>query len=410
MMDSQRYKTKHSRRLSGAEQDDNLRNATVSPFGGSFQFRLTPDRLVRTISAADAGDPREQMTLFSTIIEKEPILGAHLQTRKLGVLSRAWYVRSKQHADIALEIDRLLVDVGLRGAMSTLLDAIGYGYAGVVVDWLPGGSGIAGFVNISQDRWLFDAAGNPALMGQLGKEAVPLSAYHRAQIMYMQADRSGLPCRAGLLRALLWLHVFKTTGFRDWNRYLERFGMPYILGRIPSGDYADEGKRDKLLRSLLNIRSDGVGVGTTETDMQLLTAPAGGTDAYAQHQRYCDELITLMVLGQLASSATSSGLSKGGLQESVRQDLMISDSSMLQQVIQSTIINPLCQMKYGLTGHDIGFYIDCEDQEDLNLRADRDTKLALAAGKRLGASYIMETYGVPLEDMPTPGNAQTTGA
>lgn len=400
-----------TRGLSMADRSDDLLLSIISDYQEASKYRLTPSRLVQIITDADAGDPREQAALFPTLLEKEPLLAAHLNTRRLAVLSKPWRVQSKKQPELAAEISDALAKAGLQKAMGWLLAAVGHGYAGVAVDWLEGGAGIAGFRPIANDRWLFDEGGNPALSGADGRP-IPLAEFHPAQIMFLVNDgAAGLPCRAGLLRTLLWLHMFKNAAFTEWNRFLERFGMPFLLGKIPSGDFSDEKKRKDLLASLLQVRSGGAGVGTTETTMDLLNGAAGNnSEAFESHQRYCDEIMTLTVLGQLASSDRGSGLSQGGMQEEVRQDLLEADCAMLSEVVQNRLVDWLCRLRYGLDDtSDMCFVIDCQKAEDLNVRADRDEKIARAAGCKLKRDYVAEVYGVDLEE-PEPEPAMIPGA
>ena len=216
--------------------DGDLRAMSVSIYDGlAARLRLTPDRLVNIISNADNGDPREQAVLFSTILEKEPIVAAHLQTRRLAVQSCPWSVQSETNQKLADEITAELRAAGLTKAVGHLLDCIGTGYSGVVVDWAKGGAGIRGFVPISPDVWTFDEGGFPAISTVDGRNEEPLANFHPAQIIYIVNDgKAGLPCRRGVMRTLLWMHLFKNSSFRDWGVFLERFGIPFILGKIPS--------------------------------------------------------------------------------------------------------------------------------------------------------------------------------
>lgn len=401
------YKPDDNRRLTESDRDIDLLLAGVSDSSG-IQYRLTPERLVQIITSADAGDPREQAALFETILEKEPVIAAHLQTRRLAVMSRPWRIVSESKPDIAAELTKTLSRAGMQKAMSWLLDAVFVGYAGVAVDWNPGGAGITGFREIHPDRWVFDDGGNPALIGANGRP-IPLGEYHPAQILYLSNNaRPGLPCRTGIMRTLLWLHLFKNSAFRDWNRFLERFGMPFLLGKIPSGDFNDDAKREKLLRSLMQVRSGGSGIGTTETDMQMLNGASGSnSDAYEAHQRYCDQIMTLVILGQLASSDKGSGLSAGGMQEEVRKDILEADCGMLRDVIQTRLVEWICRLKYGMADvDDVAFVIDSQDAEDLNTKANRDAQISAASGRRLTRDYVMQTYGVELEEESIPAQQE----
>ena len=384
-----------------AADDDDLLQATIDEL--DMPWRLTPERLVRVISSADSGDPRDQAALFDWMVEKETRIQWHLQTRRLAVLSRPWEVRSESRPELALQLTDGLRTAGLQKALSWLLEAVAVGYSGVIVDWLPGAAGITGFRPIAKGSFVFDAGGNPAITGaDLQHHA--LASFPPGQVMYMRNYfASGLPCRAGLLRTLLWLHVFKSSSFRGWNRFLERFGMPFVMGKIPSGDFQDASKRRELMTSLLAIRSEGAGVGTTETEMQLINAAGSGDSAraYEAHQRYCDETATLLILGQLASSDRGSGLSQGGMQEEVRQDLLESDAAALAEVVNNGLLRWLLQYAHGISElGDLQFVIDAEDAEDLNIKSERDERIVRATGLPLTREYAMRTYGIELAEQP----------
>jgi len=154
----------------------------------------------------------------------------------------------------------------------------------------------------------------------------------------------------------------------------------------------------------MGIRSGGAGVGTVETEMQILNGASGSNQqAYEGFQRYCDEIMTLVILGQRASSDAAGGLSRGTAQEAVRQDLLAADCGVIEEAVQKTCVEWLCRLKYGMAdAGDIRFKIDCALPEDMNVRAERDLKISQATGCRLSRKYAMETYGVELEEPAPP--------
>ncbi len=363
--------------------------------------RLTPDRLQRIITSADGGQPYEQAALFDVMLEKEPRFAAHLQTRRLAVLRCKWRIENPDDPKGAENIENMLNTAGIREAMGQLLRAIGTGYSAVMVDWARGGASIKGFSPIASDRFVFDEAGFPAILPDAG-EPLPLSGFAPAQILYTTADgQCGIPTRSGLLRTLMWLYLFKNTNFTLWNQFLERFGVPFILGKLPSGDFNDTKKRAELLRSIMNVRSGGGGVGTTETDMQTINGASGSNEqAFADFQKYCDETATLVILGQLASSDHAGGLSSGTAQDQVRQDILESDCQLISKQLQKLVD---WYIRFTVGEEAVGkfkFVIDCEKPEDMNIRATRDAQIAAAAGCRLSKKYAEETYGVQLEEIP----------
>ncbi len=390
-------KPKKTPKLTWEAEDEKLLSVIIPALPG-IEGKLTARDVVSIIASADSGDPREQAALFLTMQEKEPIISAHLSTRRLAVLGCPYTIQSKTNKKQAEEIQSMLQKAKLRKAISHLLDAVGTGYSGVIVDWEVGGGYINGFKEIASSSWIFDEAGNPALSGVM-QMPTPLTEYHPAQIIYVTHEgKAGLPCRKGLMRTLLWMYLFKNGGFREWTTFLERFGIPFIVGKIPPSDFNDVPARNKLKRALLEVRGGGVGIGTTETEVEFLNAVAtGNTDAFEAFQRYCDEIITLTILGQLASSDSASGLSKGSAQEKVRQDILEADVLMIQDVLQK-LIEYYCQMAYGWQdAKDIEIIFEYQPPENLESKANMFLTLSQAAGRVVNQNQIYDVFGVKLE-------------
>ena len=100
----------------------------------------------------------------------------------------------------------------------------------------------------------------------------------------------------------------------------------------------------------MGIRSGGAGVGTTETEMQILNgASSGNQQAYEGFQRYCDEIMTLVILGQRASSDAAGGLSKGTAQAAVRQEIERCSGSQFDPVFARIMLEIIAEdASYGL--------------------------------------------------------------
>lgn len=183
-----KYAKKNENQTSGlfrVRDDDDLLSSTLSLLTHMTELKLDARRVARIIQDADSGDPREQAELFATLQEKEPIIGAHLQTRRLAVMGCPLHIDSKKHPKEAEDIQGMLQKAGVRKAVSAMLDAIGTGYAGVAVDWAPGGAKVNGFSPISPNAFVFDAAGNPALYSITGSPK-PLADDPPGQILYIE--------------------------------------------------------------------------------------------------------------------------------------------------------------------------------------------------------------------------------
>ena len=223
--------------------------------------KLNANLIRRLLAAANEGAPSEQAALYRILLEKEPAVTAHMQTRILAVLACDWSIQS---ADVkrAAEVRAILEKARIHALMRHLLDALALGYSGAAILWGEGGKEICAFKKIDPSNWQFDLAGNPALMTVSGKIR-SLAEYHPNQfVLHSHKLQSGISSRGGLLRPLVWLYFFKHYAMRDRARYLEKFGIPFLIARIRDDDFENESVRASILQSLAKIGSDGTGVVT----------------------------------------------------------------------------------------------------------------------------------------------------
>lgn len=372
-------------------------------------LRLTAPQLKAILDSAGDGSAADQAALFLDMREKEPLIEAHLGTRRMAVTGAPWQLTSKAHGKQAEELTGLLLRAGIGGLVGHLADAVPTGYAGAVIDWEEGGRDIRGFVPIHPTAFEFDQAGNPAVTLITGGTR-GLAEFHPWQFAFCRASgRPGIPTRTGLMRSLAWLWLFKHEGYRNWNRFVEKFGIPFIVGKLPDALWSDKTKRNDLLAALKRIGTDSAGVTAQGAEIEFLnTAQSGNADVFERLCRYLDELATLLILGQLATAQAGSGLSQGGMQESVRQDLAAADAAMLSEVIRRDVVEPLARLRYGWEdGRDLAFEIDTSPAEDLKAKAATYKLLTEVTGRYLDGAQIEAEFDVKLGESVA---AQPSGA
>ncbi len=353
----------------------------------------------RLLSGADEGMASELAALFQTILEKEPVAAAHLQTRVLSVLSCDWSVQGEDPAK-AREAERLLRDAKMHSLLRHLLDAIGTGYSGAAVLWGEGGSSIRGFKPVHPTNWTFDLLGNPGLLTRSGVER-PLASYHPFQfVFHTHSLKPGIPSRGGLLRSLVWLYFFKHYAMRDQARYLERFGMPFVLAKIRREDFDDSGVRSGILDSLAKVGSDGVAVVTEGSELQVVNGASASSADYKGWLEYIDEVFALLILGQTASSGKASGLSRGQMQENVRRDIIEADCRSLMETVDSQLLGPLEECLYGTRGT-LRFKLDYSSPESLTERA-QVLKSLSEAGFQADPAWVERSFGIQLRREQNP--------
>jgi phage gp29-like protein len=150
----------------------------------------------------------------------------------------------------------------------------------------------------------------------------------------------------GLIRPLAWLYVFKNLALKDLLRYIEKYGMPFIAARLD--EQAFEKERRKIAYLVRNFGSDGGGVFTKATELEMLHAPGSSGEVYFRFLEYSERAVARLILGQTSTSdSRDSNRSTAYVHNLVRHDLRADDCTALAATLRRELIRPLVQFNFG---------------------------------------------------------------
>lgn len=381
---------------------------------------LTPQKLAEIFREADAGDVLRQMELFEEIEEKDPHLFSQLQTRKNAVTGLDFEIipfdsddpRDKEIADfIESQIGSL---ESLEDVMTDLLDAIGKGFSVSEIMWGydEGHVVVNDIRSRHQKRFFWDTVDDSFKVRT--KEApdgifLPDSKF----IVHRYKARSGHPSRAGVLRVVSWMYLFKNYDIKDWIAFCEVYGMPLRLGKYQPG--ASEADKIALMQALIQIGADAAGIIPDGTTIDFITTEkASSTDLYERLARYCDEQISKAILGQTLTSDSGGGsFAQSKTHNEVRHDLTVADCKALAATLRRDLIRPLCIFNFGEDKRIPYLRFDCEESEDLEQTANILGTLIEKTGLKVPTSYIYKKFSIPKpegdEEVATPSPPQIGG-
>ncbi len=196
------------------------------------------------------------------------------------------------------------------------------------------------------------------------------------------------PYGEALLSRLYWVWFFKTNGFKFWSKFVEKYGMPLLVGKSSTGHNQD--MRDALLKahatSVLAISS------MDSVELHSASAVGNGSQAYETFDKNLERRIQKVVLGQTLTSGTDGSGSRalGDVHLEVQNAKYRADIRMITPTVQA-IINALCD----LNGWKRRQIILGEEKSLEPEKAERDVKLK-NAGAFLTPQYFKREYG--LED------------
>lgn len=195
------------------------------------------------------------------------------------------------------------------------------------------------------------------------------------------------PLGEALLSRLYWVWFFKNSGFKFWAKFVEKFGLPMMVGKTVG---KTEDMRDALLRA---HASSVLALGTTDSvEIQAANNSGNSSQTFETFDKNLERRIQKVILGQTLTSGTdnSGSRSLGEVHLEVQNAKYKADIRMIMPTIQA-IINALCDIN-GWERHRV---IIGEEKSLEEPKADRDVKLK-NAGAVLTPQYFKREYG--LED------------
>lgn len=331
-------------RWTAAEPGDRARWLQTSEY--------TPANVTRILEAANEGDIAELAIAAREILERNWEVIMAMQVRKSALTGLDWSVEpgddrqaSKEAAE-AFEAALKNSDtksglISFHGLADHLMDAVISPLAAAEIVWGAGGS-LAGFRPVGAWHFTFRNSETPLLVTADTPSGIPLPP---AKFIIHTHGSVGDPARAGLIRTLIWLHVFQNYPVKDLVSFVERYGMPFVVAKVDRSAWENErGVMRNLIRS---FGPNGGGVFTKSTELELLQASNSGGDVYFKLLEYTSRAITKVILGQLASSAESSGLSGGDAQSRVRTDLLEADARALESTVFAQLAAPWTKFNFG---------------------------------------------------------------
>lgn len=362
---------------------------------------LTPVKLAEIFKEADAGDVLRQMELFEEMEEKDPHLFSQLQTRKNAVTGLDFEIipfsddpRDKEIADFIEE--QINGIESLEDVETDLLDAIGKGFAVSEIMWGydEGHVVVREIKSRHQKRFFWDSLDDSfKVRTKDAPEGILLPA--NKFIVHRYKARSGHTSRAGILRVVAWMYLFKNYDLKDWVSFAEVYGLPLRLGKYAPG--ASEADKVALMQALIQIGADAAGIIPDGTSIDFITTEkTSSSDLYERLARYCDEQISKAILGQTLTSDSGGGsYAQSKTHNDVRHDLTVADCKSLASTLRRDLIRPLCIFNFEEDKRVPHIRFDCEESEDLTQTATIIGTLVNEVGLRVPTSFIYKKFSIP---------------
>lgn len=270
--------------------------------------------------------------------------------------------------------------------------AIFYGWGVAEVIWAPNPeTGLIDIADIKvrdRARFRWDRDGQLYLQTMTGLEAMPDRKFWT---MTTGADNDDEPYGLGLAHSLYWPVWFKRNDTKFWLTFVERFGQPTAMVKIPAGQINDPTTVQNAIDLLKNITTDAGLVVPDNVVIELLEAARTGTADYGGLYDAMDKAISKIVLSQTMTTDDGSSLSQAKVHAGVAGHVVKADGDLICESFNRTVARWWTEYNFPNAAPP-RVWRNTEPPEDLNARAERDGKIA-ALGYEPTEDYVLETYG-----------------
>lgn len=374
---------------------------------------LTPSKLTSICHEADQGDVYRQSELFEEMLHKDAYLFGLFNSRKLAVAKRDYEIvpaddKSNEEKEIADFVKRVLNGSRRwREDVENMLDAVPKGFSSAWIRWqiIPDEGGTVVFdrlESVKQKNFRFgkatDMKSDLNIIRHITDEKLVDGEeleLNKWVIAIIKAS-SGYPGESALMRPCVWPYLFKNFGWKAFMMFVEKFGMPFIVGKWMAG--AGTPEKEALQKAIEGVSTDSAMMISDTTSIEFPESSQKGTTVVV-HEKLIEMLkneLSVSVLGHTGTSQSTPGkLGSEDAAQEVRHDLVSSDGLALDYIISDQLIKPLVFFNYGPRQKYPYYKTKIEEPKNLLEMAQVDKYLS-DMGWKVPESYLTATYGRPI--------------
>lgn len=319
----------------------------------------------------------------------DPHLTAAMETRKSRTLSKDYKVVNEEGEENDEETD-IFNSIWFRDYVKMALDSRFFGYSVIQFGNRVGKS--FDYIKLVPREYVYPQkqavrespySNYPCLPLTIGKYA-PWTQY-----VGKRGDDLGLLAKAGPML------IYKKTAQGAWTEFAELFGAPFRMGKT---NIRDKALNDNMYFMLENMGRNAFGVFDHEDELEFIGDKK--SDAYEVYDKLIERAnseISKLILGSTMVMDDGSSQSQAEVHERTLEAIDKDDSLFIQEIVNNDLIPWLNQYHdFNITG-----VWKWDDAEKISKEEQfkRDIELIKTGKYEVPASYISETYGVPLTEV-----------
>ncbi len=263
-----------------------------------------------------------------------------IQSRKTGTLSMLWKIEPGKNPKLTDLVNHNFQTIDVLGLISNILDAIFFGYQVLEIIWKESESAklevrrieskpIEWFFYDKDNNLRFRARNNPQ------GEILPVNKF----LVPRHNPKYENPYGEALLGKCFWAVTIKNIGFRFWINFLEKYGMPLVIGQYTYPPSPEElANLSVRLQELINSQTIA-----TPSDVNIEIKDIGqskSVDLYLQLIKIANSEISKALLSETLTTELDSGSYAASVTHfKVRREIILGDKFLVEQTINELIEN-----------------------------------------------------------------------
>ncbi len=333
-------------------------------------------------------------------LKNDPHVWSCIQSRKSGLLSLEYMLLPGSASEhITNEIRNIIADIDINQIERDILEAPLFGWQPLEIIWKIVGGAVKFLVpdRIApkpQEWFFFDNEGELKYRREGDLQGITPPPMKIVAVQYESTYMN--PYGHPLLGKCYWPVTFKNGGLRFWVNFMERYGMPVLLGKYTRGASFEEAQ--KLADELANMTEDAVIVAPEDIELTMQEAVRStSVDLYKELIKHCNAEISKAILSQTLTTELDMGSYAASMTHyKIRREVIQSDIRLVERTI-NRIIRYIVDLNFS-GGEYPEFKVLINDAENME-KVERDQKIAQTGNIQFTKKYWMNSYGFKEEEI-----------
>jgi phage gp29-like protein len=316
-----------------------------------------------------------------------------VQSRKAGVLSLNWEINRGGTKSTESEfIEEIFNSLNIRQLISEMLDAPLFGFKPIEIYWSEAEGKIVPKELKGKPSWWFEFDNINMLRFKDRNKPNGVLLPNKKFLLLQHNATYDNPYGESILAKCYYPVIFKKGGMKLWSVFTQKYGMPFLHGKIGLGKGQEEAY--ELFNVLEKLQQDGIAVTEEEVNIDILeSSKTSSADVYKNLLHFCNAEISKAILSQTLTTEQgdtgSYAMSQTHLQ--VRKDVVDADKQLVEYWLNK-LIEWIIEFNFESVSEIPRFVMYEEQDVDMTL-AQRDQTLSSTGQVKFTKEYFKRNYG-----------------